>query len=399
MNDDDAPGAEALALVAAVAAAYERGWQPADLLHVTRRGDESPPELAAAATLYEARRARAAERAPSDWTGQLDAVAEQYPAQARLVGQLPAGDPTGRHLAAALTAGRSGFFGYQFAELAAEWNRLPPWTFLTDPPSQWPAEDSAPSTRWPAEGPAPTAQPATPAAAADPKMLNRIRGLLTKAERTEFTEEAETFTAKAQELMTRYAIDAALLRTRAHAGPANVRSRRVHLDNPYVTEKVHLLTAIGEANRVRTVWFGDLSIAVAVGTPVDLQQVDLLFTSLLVQANRTLQSTAAQGRSGARTTAFRKAFLAGFASRVGQRLREADARATEAAAADESMPVSDLLPILATTSAAVEAEFNRLFPGTRRSRARSVDAGGWHAGRAAADDASLTPGAGRINRK
>lgn len=393
MNDDDAPGAEALALVAAVAAAYERGWQPADLLHVTRRGDESPPELAAAATLYEARCSRAAERAPSDWTGQLDAVAEQYPAQARLVGQLPADDPTGRHLATALTAGRSGFFGYQLAELAAEWNRLPPWTFLTDPPSQWPAEGSAPSAQSPGE------DAAAPAAAADPKMLNRIRGLLTKAERTEFTQEAETFTAKAQELMTRYAIDAALLRTRAHTGPANVRSRRVHLDNPYVTEKVHLLTAIGEANRVRTVWFGDLSIAVAVGTPADLQQVDLLFTSLLVQANRTLQSTAAQGRSGARTTAFRKAFLAGFASRVGQRLREADARATEAAAADESMPVSDLLPILATTSAAVEAEFNRLFPGTRRSRARSVDAGGWHAGRAAADDASLTPGAGRINRK
>ncbi|SDE35693.1 DUF2786 domain-containing protein [Rhodococcus tukisamuensis] len=393
MNDDDAPGAEALALVAAVAAAYERGWQPADLLHVTRRGDESPPELAAAAMLSEARRSRAAERAPSDWTGQLDAVAEQYPAQARLVGQVPAGDPTGRHLAAALTAGRSGFFGYQFAELAAEWNRLPPWTFLTDPPSQWPAEGTTPTAQSPGE------DADAPAAAADPKMLNRIRGLLTKAERTEFTQEAETFTAKAQELMTRYAIDAALLRTRAHTGPANVRSRRVHLDNPYVTEKVHLLTAIGEANRVRTVWFGDLSIAVAVGTPADLQQVNLLFTSLLVQANRTLQSTAAQGRSGARTTAFRKAFLAGFASRVGQRLREADARATEAAAADESMPVSDLLPILATTSAAVEAEFNRLFPGTRRSRARSVDAGGWHAGRAAADDASLTPGAGRINRK
>lgn len=394
MNDDDAAGAEASALVAAVAAAYERGWQPADLLHVTRRGDESPPELAAAAVLYEARRSRAAERAPSDWTGQLDALAEQYPAQARLVGQLPADDPTGRQLAAALTAGRSGFFGYQFGELAAEWNRLPQWTFLTDPPSQWPAEGPATAAR-----PATPTTPTTPSTAADPKMLNRIRGLLTKAERTEFTQEAETFTAKAQELMTRYAIDAALLRTRAHTGPANVRSRRVHLDNPYVTEKVHLLTAIGEANRVRTVWFGDLSIAVAVGTPVDLQQVDLLFTSLLVQANHTLQSTAGQGRSGARTTAFRKAFLAGFASRVGQRLGEADARATEAAAADESMPVADLLPILATTSAAVEAEFNRLFPGTRRSRSRSVDAGGWHAGRAAADDASLTPGAGRINRK
>ncbi|WP_223263437.1 DUF2786 domain-containing protein [Rhodococcus sp. MTM3W5.2] len=196
-------------------------------------------------------------------------------------------------------------------------------------------------------------------------MLGRIRGLLAKAERTEFAEEAEAFTAKAQELMSRYAITAALLRSHAHAGGTVVHSRRFHFENPYLKEKVHLLTAIGDANRVRTVLFGDLDIATAVGTPVDLQQVDLLFTSLLVQSARALQSGAAEGRSGARTTGFRKAFLAGFASRIGQRLRDADARATEAAAAEESIPLGDLLPVLATTSAAVDAEFTRLFPAPR----------------------------------
>ncbi|MET4611240.1 hypothetical protein ABIC28_002229 [Rhodococcus sp. PvR044] len=389
MPDDGRPSAEAAALLDALAGAYERGWQPADLLHLTRRAAESPPALAAAVLLYEARLSGAADRAPTEWSDQLHAVAELYPDQARLAERTPITGPRGGHLAGALTAGRSGFLGYQLSELAAEWNRLSGWMFLLPPPSQWPPEGAA----------HPDAEAAEPAATADPKVLGRIRGLLAKAERTEFAEEAEAFTAKAQELMTRYAITAALLRSRANAGGTVVHSRRFHFENPYLKEKVHLLTAIGDANRVRTVLFGDLDIATAVGTPVDLQQVDLLFTSLLVQSARALQSGAAEGRSGARTTGFRKAFLAGFASRIGQRLHDADATATEAAAAEESIPLGDLLPVLATTSAAVDAEFTRLFPGTTKARARSVDARGWHAGRAAADNASLAKGERAIRRK
>ncbi|MBP1160284.1 DUF2786 domain-containing protein [Rhodococcus sp. PvR099] len=387
--DDGRPSAEAAALLDALSGAYERGWQPADLLHLTRRAAESPPGLAAAVLLYEARLSGAADRAPTEWSDQLHTVGEVYPDQARLADRTPVTGPRGGHLAGALTAGRSGFLGYQLSELAAEWNRLSDWMFLLPPPSQWPPEGAA----------EPEAVAAEPATTADPKVLGRIRGLLAKAERTEFAEEAEAFTAKAQELMTRYAISAALLRSRAHAGGTVVHSRRFHFENPYLKEKVHLLTAIGDANRVRTVLFGDLDIATAVGTPVDLQQVDLLFTSLLVQSARALQSGAAEGRSGARTTGFRKAFLAGFASRIGQRLHDADATATEAAAAEESIPLGDLLPVLATTSAAVDAEFTRLFPGTTKARARSVDARGWHAGRAAADNASLAKGERAIRRK
>jgi hypothetical protein len=387
--DDGRPSAEAAALLDALSGAYERGWQPADLLHLTRRAAESPPGLAAAVLLYEARLSGAADRAPTEWSDQLHTVGEVYPDQARLADRTPVTGPRGGHLAGALTAGRSGFLGYQLSELAAEWNRLSDWMFLLPPPSQWPPEGAA----------EPEAVAAEPATTADPKVLGRIRGLLAKAERTEFAEEAEAFTAKAQELMTRYAISAALLRSRAHAGGTVVHSRRFHFENPYLKEKVHLLTAIGDANRVRTVLFGDLDIATAVGTPVDLQQVDLLFTSLLVQSARALQSGAEEGRSGARTTGFRKAFLAGFASRIGQRLHDADATATEAAAAEESIPLGDLLPVLATTSAAVDAEFTRLFPGTTKARARSVDARGWHAGRAAADNASLAKGERAIRRK
>ncbi|CAM5725681.1 hypothetical protein SBADM41S_12325 [Streptomyces badius] len=49
-----------------------------------------------------------------------------------------------------------------------------------------------------------------PPAADEPRMLTRIRALLAKAEATGFPEEAEALTTKAQELMARHTIDAAL---------------------------------------------------------------------------------------------------------------------------------------------------------------------------------------------
>jgi len=45
----------------------------------------------------------------------------------------------------------------------------------------------------------------------DDPILNRVRALLAQAESTNFEAEAETFTAKAQELMTRHAIDMAMV--------------------------------------------------------------------------------------------------------------------------------------------------------------------------------------------
>ena len=168
--------------------------------------------------------------------------------------------------------------------------RLPQWTVLLAPPSTWPSQRTH------------TSYAGVGDTEVDAKVLKRIRGLLAKAEATNFAEEAEIFTAKAQELMTRYAIDSALLHSRAGVTDTSVNARRIHIENPYVKEKVHLLTEIGESNRVRTVWFSDIALATVVGTPVDLQQVDMLFTSLLVQATRAMQFADSSNRGGSRTT-------------------------------------------------------------------------------------------------
>ena len=310
--------------------------------------------------MYEARLSKAVHRAPHSWLAHLRAIREQHP------------DP-GHFASTAL----------QRRAITQLWRYLPALPSECVPPSQWPDHRI--------DGPA-TAGPA------DAKVLGRIRGLLAKAEATDFTEEAETFTAKAQELMTKYAITAAVLDARGQIDMELV-SRRIHVENPYIKQKMQLLNQISDANRVRTVWLEEVGMATSVGTPIDVDQVEMLFTSLLVQATRALQDAGAKARDAASARSFRRAFLYGFAIRIGERLRRAGEHAAAEAAAEAAFPVADLLPMLASRAEAVEAEVTRLFPSTRLVRSRaSFDAGGAHAGRAAADRANLNHAGGSGRR-
>src|SRR5260370_6696469 len=77
------------------------------------------------------------------------------------------------------------------------------------------------------------ARPGSPQSrAGDERMLARIRALLAKAESTEFPDEAEALSARAQELMARHSIDRALVDARS-ARPGEPEGRRLPLANPY----------------------------------------------------------------------------------------------------------------------------------------------------------------------
>jgi hypothetical protein len=224
----------------------------------------------------------------------------------------------------------------------------------------------------------------------DEKVLRRVRALLGKAESTEFAEEAEALTARAQELITRHSIDAALVHTR-HAAKAAPAGRRLFVDAPYEPPKALLLQVIAEANRCRTAWHKTLGLSTVVGFPGDVRAAELLFTSLLVQATTAMvQKGARQDRHGrSRTRSFRHAFLSSFTDRIGDRLRGAADDAVREAAAETGR--ADLLPVLAARDTqvdhAVESMFGHL---TRHSVSRGWDTEGWAEGRAAADRASLT---------
>ena len=214
--------------------------------------------------------------------------------------------------------------------------------------------------------------------------------------RPTYPAEAEAYTAKAQELIARYSIDEALLDARAGAAAVVPFARRIGVDHPYEGEKASLLDAVARANRCHAVWSPELGFVTVFGFDADIDAVDLLHTSLLVQAHRAMaQSEPPGGKAGrARLKAFRQSFLVAFAVRIGERLAgAAEAALAEAArgAGDAGdVDAADLLPVLASRDEQVRETMRRVFPRTVRARGSRVDSReGWDSGRAAADRAAL----------
>jgi hypothetical protein len=225
-----------------------------------------------------------------------------------------------------------------------------------------------------------TAVPHQPSShhAVDEKQLGRVRALLAKAESSSFPEEAEALSAKAQELMTRYALDRVLVESETSA-PDVPASRRLWLDTPYLDAKSLLVHVVATANRCRAVFDPRWGFVTVVGDENDLDSVALLTTSLLVQATRAMIADPA-GRS----RAFRQSFLVSYATRIGERLE----KAAEATLADSPDP-DRLLPVLASHELKVKAAFTTLFPEVVGKSVSVRDVDGWDAGRSAADRARL----------
>ena len=360
-----------------LAALLDNGWQPADVAHTVKRNHtQRTQRLIVTHLATHARATGAADRAPFAWLGQLEDLGVFDPARGVIVGGH--GEPLltwskseRLHEHDAIAAG---------LQLLTSTLKAPRLAWLIDPPSAWGATN---------KGAFPT--PPTCIGSVDAKALKLIRALLAKAEATNFDAEAETFSAKAQELMTRHSIDAAVLASAAQGSSAKfgVESRRVHIDNPYGDEKAVLLSVIADVNGARSVWSPNVGFCTVIGTPVDLQLTDLLFTSLLVQATRASAEATSRDRRSS-TPSFRRAFLSAYADRIGERLEAAQHRV---AAEAEKTYGSALVPILAEREAAVDAAFSEAFPDTVAMRSRRLDAAGWHAGRSAADRADIGAGA------
>ena len=218
----------------------------------------------------------------------------------------------------------------------------------------------------------------------DSRVLEKVRALLAKAESTTFPEEAEALSAKAQELMARHAIEEAMVATAAGVDDEPT-GLRVPIDEPYAGARSVLLSVVASANRCRAVWSKQLGFSTVVGFECDLEFVDVLYTSLLVQATSAMVAAGSQfdryGRS--RTRSFRQSFLLAYAQRIGDRLRAAETAAVEEYG-------EELLPVLADRSAAVDDALGAAFPGALNRVVSVSNAAGWAAGAAAADLASLS---------
>ncbi|MEU5665672.1 DUF2786 domain-containing protein [Streptomyces longwoodensis] len=329
-----------------VAALWGRGWQPADVVRVVRRelGD-APVCLLAELIRAQAPRDRVRGRRWRDQLAQLDEVLAEAP---------PRPDR------------------FSHATAVLELYRL-----LLRLPALEPLQDAPPHR----SGRTNTSGASGVSGGSGGRMLARIRALLAKAEATGFPEEAEALSAKAQELMAKHSVDEALLDAAAPA-PDAPGACRIGVEPPYEQAKAVLLDAVASANHCRAVWNEPFCFSTVVGFEADLEVVELLYTSLLVQAQSAMTRAEAAQRAGGRkrTKTFRQSFLAAYAHRVGTRLAEAAG----------SQVTDDLLPVLASREVAVTAAADRLFPDTVSTRLRGVsDEAGWTEGARAADRAQM----------
>lgn len=163
-------------------------------------------------------------------------------------------------------------------------------------------------------------------------MLDKIRKLLAKAEDPAATpEEAEAYAGMAMALVAKYGIDQALLDAKkvdSEREPVVDRMRTVSA--PYGMEKAVLLHRVSVPLNVYIVRHSRVaggSYPVHMfGTDSDLDRVELLFASLLIQAVRGVAAVN-WVPLGETLVGYRKAWIRGFANRVGERLTEANDQA------------------------------------------------------------------------
>lgn len=349
-------------LEAEVARAWESGWQPADLHRAVGR-DLGRVEatvlrsvIASESAAYES---LGAEVAPG-WMRQLDTIGARRTWEGSRPELTQLDGPWRETLRAAVA-------------LMAVLLRLPRLPRLVEPPSAWHEGTRVVSGAIPGG------------------VLDKVRALLAKAESTTFDAEAEAFTAKAQELMARHRIDRALVDAGSDNPGDDPVGRRLSVEDPYADAKAALLAGIAEANGCRAVWSKGLGFATVFGFPDELDAVEELYTSLLVQATAALrrEGSRADAAGRNRTRRFRRSFLVAFAARIRERLREAVAATVEAARAETR---AALVPVLAARDERTQVAVAETFPELATFAPSVTDREGWYAGTAFADQADLGRG-------
>lgn len=177
------------------------------------------------------------------------------------------------------------------------------------------------------------------------KLAVRIGALLAKAEHASTEEEAAAYFGKAQALSTQHQIELETARL-AHTGrqaPAVPTVREIVLGEPRqrgLYTYVQLFSQIGRANGVKSDVAHNSTRVWAYGFAEDIDTVEQLYNSLVVQMTQASRAYIAKGEfrnetrawEGTQTSALtaRLSFQQAFAQRIGARLREAKEQAITA---------------------------------------------------------------------
>lgn len=230
------------------------------------------------------------------------------------------------------------------------------------------------------------------------KVKKKIKALLTKAESTEFQEEADAFFAKAAELMAQHAVSEDEIRQYKDEKSIPKPERRSYVvASPYSADRMYLVSQVAEAlggyayymkqrrdgyktrNRVKD----HNTYAFLVGFPHDLDQIEVMLESLNRQMDIAREKAMAQtylpGMGGKKV--WSATFIRAYSMRIGQRLREAYQTVMAEQTGGVALAIRNKNEI-------IRAELAGLGVKAQTSQ-RQFDSNAASAGRAAADRASI----------
>lgn len=199
-------------------------------------------------------------------------------------------------------------------------------------------------------------------------MLEKVRALLAMAERTDNPNERDAFNDKANELIAKYGIEQLNL-TREEPLREGIICKIIHLEKPYAIDKASLLRYVALALRCDTIRKRDSVGRLSddyrlIGFETDVERVELVFSSLLVQmayGHTTDSMTKRPVYEDPRTYA--KSWFLGFIQGAYNKLR-----AAERAASADGAPGTDVALVDRKDQIArwIKDEFPKLSKGAKR---------------------------------
>lgn len=238
------------------------------------------------------------------------------------------------------------------------------------------------------------------------RKLRQIQTLLNLAS-DERTPEGERETAmnRAMALMAAHGVSEMMINSRRAASTDEIIRHQIPMTDPYSFEKMSLAHEIASALNCRTTYqhAGRTVTSITLfGYRSDIERVELLYTSLLLQAvNGVKNERPPYWCTAAETRSYRKNWLMGFASRVGQRLyaKEREARAEhdrQHQAAQEAGSETGTALVVATRRDQVNKFFDEVTSDIKfgRKSQRSYGAEGYGDGARAGAKADLGGGTG-----
>lgn len=236
------------------------------------------------------------------------------------------------------------------------------------------------------------------------EMAAKVRKLLNQAEDPAATpEEAQAFTLKAQQLMSSYSIDLAMVSDARQLHELVARSWTI--PNPYAPAKISLVNAVARANDCKALYTdlgGGRRHIEVLGFAADVEWVEILSRSLDIQLMAALAAAVRNKPAGVHGRTFSAGFVQGFIAEIASRLQEARRAAVRAAetaraAGHADDPRSDgpsVALVLVAKAETVESEFRVRHPSARtvhrQIRLRSWT--GYNPGRSAGSRANLARG-------